>query len=82
LLIAKELHELILFRLNDFSQDRLHDVLARYNENLYKRDQLVRLKKDGVLFESRIKGVNESGELLTKDRMDRKFRNGEVEFVF
>jgi len=82
MLIAKELHELILFRLKDFSQDRLNEILVRYNENLYKKDQIVRLKQDGALFETRIKAVNESGELQTIDNIERKFRHGEVEFVF
>ena len=81
LTLAKELYELILTTINGITTRHLPGILARYNENLFKKDQIVRLKKDGAVFETCIKGVNEKGQLLTVDVVEREFRNGEVEFV-
>ena len=81
LMLAKELYELILTAINGINTGHLPGILARYNENLFKKDQIVRLKKDGAVFETCIKGVNENGQLLTVDVVEREFRNGEVEFV-
>ena len=53
----------------------------RYNEVLFKKNMKVRLRKDGTEFETFIKGVNEHGELLTIDSIERKFRNGGIEWV-
>ena len=79
--LAKELYELILLQINDVTPGHLNDILIRYNENLFKKDQMVELKKDNIVFETFIKGVNEYGQLLTKDSVERHFSNGEVEFV-
>jgi len=79
--IAKELHQMILSAINEVAEEDFPQIITRYNENLFKKDQLVRLKKDGAVFETCIKGVNEYGQLLTKDVIAREFRHGEVEWL-
>lgn len=79
--LAKELYALVLAEINAVTSKDLPGILSRYNENLFKKGQMVRLKKDGEVFETRIKGVNENGLLLTEDNVEREFRNGEVEFI-
>ncbi len=81
LILAKELYELILHRLSARSIGPPASVMHDYNEILYKKDQLVMLKKDGEIFETCIKGVDENGMLITVDETERKFRNGEVEWI-
>ena len=81
LTMAKELYELILTEINGITTGHLPAILVRYNENLFKKNQIVRLKKDGRIFETCIKGVNENGQLLTEDIVENLYRNGEVEFV-
>lgn len=49
-------------------------ILAEYNEHLLFKDQKVKLKSGQVTFETIIKGVNESGELITQDVCERTFR--------
>ena len=82
LILAKELYELILSGIDTITADHLPGILARYNENLFKKDQLVKLKKGGIIFETCIKGVNELGQLLTMDSEERQFNHGEIEFIF
>jgi BirA family biotin operon repressor/biotin-[acetyl-CoA-carboxylase] ligase len=62
----------------DGEWDRL---MQAYEEALYKKGEEVRLKKDNAVFQTRIKGVNDRGQLLTKDTMARAFDSGEVEWV-
>ena len=79
--MARELHELILANINQTSIDDFPEILAKYNKNLFKKDQIVRLRKDKTVFETCIKGVNKYGQLLTVDVVERHFNNGEVEWL-
>ena len=79
--IAKELHELILSAIDNATEAHLPEMIFNYNKNLFKKDQVVMLKKDGVTFETCIKKVNESGQLITSDAVERSFNFGEVEWI-
>ncbi len=56
-------------------------IHTAYEENLFGKGQLCRFKRNNIVFESRVLGVQPSGELLTRDHSDRIFRVGEVEWV-
>jgi BirA family biotin operon repressor/biotin-[acetyl-CoA-carboxylase] ligase len=56
-------------------------LLKTYNHFLYKKAQLVKLKKQALVFETRIEGVNPEGQLLTTDTLQRCFDFGEVEWI-
>ncbi|MEO7445040.1 MAG: biotin--[acetyl-CoA-carboxylase] ligase [Ferruginibacter sp.] len=56
-------------------------VLHTYNEILYKNGKQVKLKKDNVVFKTTVRGVNEFGQLITEDSLERKFSFGEVEWI-
>lgn len=56
-------------------------ILSAYHDALYKNGEKVRLRKENSVFETRICGVTEQGQLHTKDVMDRYFGVGEVEWV-
>jgi BirA family biotin operon repressor/biotin-[acetyl-CoA-carboxylase] ligase len=55
-------------------------MLKEYNEHLYARGKLVKLKKQNIVFETKIVGVTASGELITRDSIERKFAFDEIEF--
>ena len=57
-------------------------LLEEYNSRLYKRGQSVRLKKENAVFTTEIQGVRPTGELVTRDTLEREFSFGEVEWVF
>jgi len=56
-------------------------LLEEYNQRLYRKDQPVRLKKDQAIFETVVKGVTPTGELITRDTLERRFGFGEVEWL-
>lgn len=51
------------------------------NKVLFRRNEKVKLKKGNITFETQITGVNESGQLVTRDNIERTFDHGEVEWL-
>lgn len=56
-------------------------LLADYQQALYKLHQPVKLKKGASVFETSIQGVTPAGQLITRDTLERHFDVGEVEWV-
>ena len=56
-------------------------ILFDYNQALYKNGQIVKLKKDNIVFESRIREVTGLGQLITEDAVERHFSVGELQFI-
>jgi BirA family biotin operon repressor/biotin-[acetyl-CoA-carboxylase] ligase len=79
--LAKELYEMVIDAFSNIGHSTLSEIMKTYNRNLYLVNKKVRLRKQNVVFETTIKGVNEHGQLLTSDRMPRLFEFGEVEWI-
>ena len=79
--LAKELCGCLEKRYQQLITGNANAQLKEYNSHLYKLNQLVRLKKDNVVFETRIISVSQKGKLTTRDTIEREFDWGEVEFV-
>jgi BirA family transcriptional regulator, biotin operon repressor / biotin---[acetyl-CoA-carboxylase] ligase len=56
-------------------------LFGYYQFHLYKKDEKVKLKKDKRVFETTIKGVSETGQLITQHSIEERFEFGEVEWV-
>ena len=52
-----------------------------YQIHLYKKYQKVKLKKTNRVFETTIKGVSETGQLITQHSIEERFEFGEVEWI-
>jgi BirA family biotin operon repressor/biotin-[acetyl-CoA-carboxylase] ligase len=79
--LARELGNHLEIRWQALIQGNAAALLDEYNQRLYRRDQPVRLKKDQAVFETVVKKVTPTGELLTRDVLDRQFTFGEIEWV-
>ena len=79
--IASQIQNIILGELKNSSEDTLHQYLKYYNNHLFKKGQMVKLKKANIVFETRIKEVNSFGQLITEDAMDRTFEFGEISWI-
>jgi biotin-(acetyl-CoA carboxylase) ligase len=55
-------------------------MLAEYNNRLYARGKMVALQKQDIQFQTRIEGVSASGELITRDAIERRFVFDEIIF--
>ncbi len=79
--LAAGLHEAILKGFEKITQVDLQKSIAYYNDVLYLRNKTVKLKKDNASFSTTIKKVNDFGQLVTEDAIERTFNFGEVEWV-
>ncbi len=79
--LANELHQLLLEKINGISVSAIPHILDQYNSHLFKRNRLIRLRKQNIVFETTLTAVNEHGQLLTADRIARQFEFGEVEWI-
>jgi BirA family biotin operon repressor/biotin-[acetyl-CoA-carboxylase] ligase len=78
--LANELVEIVLKRIDDLKERKFQEMLEEYNQKLFARNKLVRLKKENAVFQTKITGVSAKGELITKDSLERRFSFDEVEF--
>lgn len=86
--LARELGTFLELRYQELIKGKAASQLEEYNRRLYRREQLVRLKKDQAVFSTVVKGVTPAGELITRDIVDppavglsRRFVFGEVEWI-
>ena len=56
-------------------------LFNKYLTHLYKKDEKVKLKKGNRVFETTIKGVSKTGQLITQHSIEERFEFGEVEWV-
>lgn len=78
--MAEELHALVLKRIDELKSGEFSKMLEEYNENLYGKGRLAKLKKQNIVFETKIVGVSDAGQLITNDALERRFNFDEVEF--
>jgi BirA family biotin operon repressor/biotin-[acetyl-CoA-carboxylase] ligase len=79
--VAKELClelEKMISLLNDDNSDEL---LASYNNSLYKKDQIVRFNKENLTIEARVKGVNIDGNMMLEGFSNPTISWGEMEWI-
>jgi BirA family transcriptional regulator, biotin operon repressor / biotin---[acetyl-CoA-carboxylase] ligase len=79
--LAQEIQKVLLNRLMEININNVNTYLDILNNKLYKRNEIVLLKKANAVFSSKVIGVNEFGQLLTEDTMKRTFEVGEVEWI-
>jgi birA, biotin-[acetyl-CoA-carboxylase] ligase region len=79
--VAKELVVDILTRFDELRNNKFENLYHLYNQSLYKLNQQVRLKKENIVFETTITGVDRRGQLMTKNAMEMNFDFDEVEWL-
>ncbi len=60
---------------------KIKKIIDLYNQYLYKKNEVVRLKKNNAAFNCTIKSVNENGELIVANALQESFIWGEVEWI-
>ena len=79
--LAKELCVKLNLRYDQLCKGSGAEMLEEYNSLLYERGKIAKLKKGNIVFETTIDHVSISGELYTRDSMERIFSFGEVEWL-
>lgn len=79
--LAKELCIVIEKNYQLLINGRFDSLFNHYQNLLYKTNEKVKLKKGNRVFETTIKGVSETGQLITQHSMEERFDFGEVEWI-
>ncbi len=79
--LAKELCLFIDEGYKKLLKDGLQPILDIYNMGLYKKNQMVKFKKENRLFEACVKEVSSTGQLITFHAAEERFDFGEVEWI-
>ncbi len=79
LVLAKDLCSKVLKRSENTKEN--NNWLHEYNQHLYKRNQVVKLRKGSRVFEAMIKGVEESGMLVIDTGIEERLDFGSIEWV-
>lgn len=81
LTLATQLRDGVLDELEAYESNPAA-CLEYYQAHLYRRDQSQKFKKGSLLFEARILGVNDAGQLLVqRGQIEEALSNGEVQYV-
>ena len=79
--LAKELCSIIEKNYQLLIAGNFMALFNKYQIHLYKKDEKVKLKKGTRVFETTIKEVSETGQLITQHSIEERFEFGEVEWV-
>ena len=80
--LARNLHFKLNKNIDDITEEAMGYYFSYYNMHLYKKGELVNLKKGNIVFSTSIKEVNTKGQLVTFDAMERHFSSGEIKWLF
>ena len=79
--LAKELCTFLDKRFTQLLNDKFNVLLKEYNSVLYKRGELIKFKKDNIVFEGIITEVNINGQLVIEAGAEQAFNVGEIEWL-
>ncbi|MES1160182.1 MAG: biotin--[acetyl-CoA-carboxylase] ligase, partial [Bacteroidota bacterium] len=79
--LARELGDCLELRYTQLQAGEAASQLELYNSRLYQREKPIRLKKDNAVFETVVQRVDPTGELVTLDSLERRWKLGEVEWL-
>lgn len=79
--LAKELCVVLEKNYPLLADKKIEPLFNEYQNHLYKKDEIVKLKKGSRVFEATIKGVSEKGQLVTQHSIEERFDFGEVEWL-
>lgn len=79
--LAKELCSILEKNYPLLFDEKFETLFKEYQNHLYKKDEKIKLKKGSRVFEATIKGVSETGQLITQHSVEERFEFGEVEWL-
>ena len=79
--LAKELCSIIEKNYQLLITGNFTFLFNKYQTHLYKKGEKVKLKKGTRVFETTIKGVSQTGQLITQHSIEERLEFGEVEWV-
>ncbi|MGN6355626.1 MAG: biotin--[acetyl-CoA-carboxylase] ligase [Parafilimonas sp.] len=79
--LAKTFCGLLNERIKYLYACRGQEVLSDYNRHLYRLNETENFRYSSVSFPAVIKGVNESGNIILDNGIEKPYRSGEIEWI-
>jgi BirA family biotin operon repressor/biotin-[acetyl-CoA-carboxylase] ligase len=79
--LSKMLHLYVFESFSSMSEIDSDAIIKEYNNNLYKKNQRVRFRKNNMVFEAMVQSVNHFGELIVFDTIQKSYRFGEIDWL-
>jgi len=79
--LAKELCQHLEHRFLVLENKPFDQLLSAYNDQLYKKDELVPFKRNNILFQAKVNGVDKDGHLLIMHGVEERIRFGELTWL-
>jgi BirA family transcriptional regulator, biotin operon repressor / biotin---[acetyl-CoA-carboxylase] ligase len=79
--LAYELCSILEKKFYQLLNGGFENLMNEYNENLYKKNETVRFKKETKVFDGRIIRVDEAGRLIVHTACEEAFEFGSVEWI-
>jgi BirA family biotin operon repressor/biotin-[acetyl-CoA-carboxylase] ligase len=79
--LAKELCGIIDKKIQLLRDNEFENIFQEYNNCLFKKNESVKLRTGGRVFEAVIKGVSPEGKLITRHAFEEAFDFGTLEWV-
>jgi len=79
--LAKELCQHLEHRFLVLENKPFDQLLSAYNDQLYKKDELVPFKRNNIQFQAKVNGVDKDGYLLIMHGVEERIRFGEITWL-
>ncbi len=79
--LAKELCQHLEHRFLVLENKPFDQLLSAYNDQLYKKDELVPFKRNNIHFKAKVNGVDKDGHLLIMHGVEERIRFGELTWL-
>jgi BirA family biotin operon repressor/biotin-[acetyl-CoA-carboxylase] ligase len=79
--LAKELCQHLEHRFLVLENKPFDQLLSAYNDQLYKKDELVPFKRNNIQFQAKVNGVDKDGHLLIMHGVEERIRFGELTWL-
>ena len=79
--MAYELCSILEIKFHELLNGGFKNLMNEYNENLYKKNEMVTFKKDSRIFKGSVVKVDEAGRLIVNTSHEEAFDFGTVEWI-
>ena len=79
--LAKELCHHLEHQFSMLEHTPFDQLLSAYNEHLYKIDEVVHFKRNNIMFQAEVSGVDKHGQLLIMHGVEERIPFGEITWL-
>jgi len=79
--LSQQLFSILEIKFFQLLAGNINVLMHEYNQHLYKKDSLVKFRRNSVAFEARVIRVDEAGRLIVRTSHEETFEFGSLEWI-